>query len=216
MGGHITGNIYGLHVKANRYSLYVDGKQFNNKDIIVLNKINNKILPTYNISSANNDIIDKGVVTINLTNKNIIKVNFSKEFSELVSDTLPIIITITPIGSNVNLYIDEYNTKEFNVKCINNDINKNIVKFNWIAIGTKKVIKENIPTELLDINYDINMSKFLISEGDTTQTRLPMWWDGQKLRFEEIPASLNTKPNYNKDTWHKLRGIKSKVNSNLK
>lgn len=216
MGGHIKGEIYGLHVSGNRYSLYVNGLQFTNKTIIQLNSVENQQerIPTFMSTSLTNDIIDKGVVNI-IPNTDV-KIKFDEKFTKIIDKNEPIIITITPIGNNVNAYILSYDNTGFIIKCettnnqnMNNQDNlKNYVKLNWIAIGTiSKSI--NIPNEILSSEYDRNMDKFLENEADTTKTASSIWWDGQNLRFEPIPETAIEKKDLTKEDLHKSLNLKN-------
>ena len=181
MGGHIKGNVYGLFVKGNRYSLYVDGKQYNNKNIKILNKVNDKIIPTNTTNSIHNDIIDRG--NINVSNgTNFIA--FSKDFIDLV-DSNTLTINITPVGKKIDYYIERITNKGFFVHISSNQLIENDVKIMWLAIGNNKFLDDNNPNEILDINFNDNMNQFLNSE--LSNDRIPMWWDGQQLRFEPIP-----------------------------
>lgn len=220
MGGHIKGEIYGLHVSGNRYSLYINGYQFINKTIVQLNEVENtnERIPTFISTSLNSDIIDKGTAEI-IINKET-KIDFNPDFVKLINKDKPIIITITPIGDNVNAYILSYNDKGFIVKCTENNTNtlnehKNTIKINWIAIGTLNN-EIHIPNEIISKDYDINMDKFLINEADTGKEPQPMWWDGQQLRFEAIPTSAYPKKYSSKEEYLQNLKIQQKQNINNK
>lgn len=192
LGGWIKSELYGLNIKGSRYSLYTDGRQFSNDIITVLseNENSNNRIATYVTTSANVDVIDRGISTI-INGETTL--NFNKSFSDIVSENNPIIVTVTPIGRSASIYIDNTTKSGFKVKTDNNTYDKSIpLQFSWIAIGTRKGYENpQTPSELLSKEYDSNMNEIMVNENDVNASAKQMWWDGEKLNFGTMPESYN-------------------------
>lgn len=191
MGGWIRGNIYGLNVSGERYSLYLHGKQFTNDIITILSDVsgNAERIPTYVPASMTVDVYAKGTATIVNGEANI---SFNTAFRDVISDTDPVIVTVTPIGRSANLYID--NSSKGGFKIIDDSSEEEIksqpLTFTWIAIGTRKGYENpQNPPELLSKSYETNMDGVMFNESDLQNSALPIWWDGQQLRFDTPPKS---------------------------
>ncbi|HOK37996.1 MAG TPA: hypothetical protein PLC87_04930 [Bacteroidales bacterium] len=191
MGGWIRGNLYGLHLKADRYTLYVDGNHYTNGVIASLS--NNSQDENRNLSfvptSTKIEIQTSGQFELN--NKEMI-ISFPTEFTEQVSNNQPIIVTLTAMGGFVNMYLDYVNSNEFKVIADYSQIdvsriNKKI-KVNWIAVGVRKGYENfNVPREILSKEYDYLMDGVMHNESDTETNATPIWWDGNNLHFTPIP-----------------------------
>jgi hypothetical protein len=190
-GSWFRGEVYGMAIKGERYGLYVDGKQYTNDIIAVVSPSESKgtKTATYVQTSMSVDVYAKGTAT--LTNGET-HVQFDPSFSELVSTSEEVIVTITPIGRSASLYIDRSDAQGFVVK---EDLKSNgigrpqTVKFTWIAVGTKKGYETpQNPEEVMQNDYDQKLDGFMFNENETTKSATPMWWDGTKIRYDEAPA----------------------------
>jgi len=63
------------------------------------------------------------------------EVSFERLFSESISETSPIKVIVTPVGSWSGIYITEVTSSGFRVRSETGDTN---CEFNWIAIGRRK------------------------------------------------------------------------------
>lgn len=194
-GSWFRGEVYGMAVKGERYGLYIDGKQYTNDIIAVVSPSASKATKTatYVQTSMSVDVYAKGtgVVTNNSAN-----IQFSSEFSELISETEEVIVTITPIGRSANLYIESTSANGFVVKeepKANVSARPQPIRFTWIAVATKKGYENpQNPDEVMQNDYDKKLEGFMFNENNTTKSAIPMWWDGQKIRFDEVPQNSST------------------------
>ncbi len=188
MGGWAKGSVYGFTTRGDRYSLYVQGREFTNDIITQLSDNgNNQRVATYVPTSTTVDVTAKGIANLNSGNATIA---FDRNFSGMVSPKEPIIITVTPIGESNGIHLVRTSENGFTVK-ENNNGNSN-VQFTWIAVATKKGY-ENIsnPSELLTNDYDTKLNNFMIDENDKNAKGQIMWWDGSQIRYSGTPKSLN-------------------------
>lgn len=214
MGGWFRGLKYGTLVKGESFSLYVDGKTYTNTFIAQLDNTNEGTRsPSYMTTSTSVDIIDKGVGVIR---NGQASVSFNNSFSSVISDNIPVIVTITPIGKSKGIYLESVSKNGFVVKEIddNSTISQNEfnfietgqkssnVQFTWIAIGTKAGY-ENIThsQELLSNDFDEIMDGVMFNDSDSTKNGTPIWWDGSQVRHDSPPASLTNKtPSYSEQS----------------
>ncbi|MBI3500547.1 MAG: hypothetical protein HY063_02040 [Bacteroidetes bacterium] len=185
VGSWIRGNIYGLNIKGERYSMYVDGKSYTNDVIAQLNDNGPGADRTvsYVPTSTSVDVYAKG--TAALTNGKAF-VRFDRNYSSMVSSEVPVIVTVTPMGKSSGVYIESVSAEGFTV--VENNNGTSNVQLSWIAVGTKKGYeKVETPKELLSPEYDSNMNEVMFNENDLEHAGKPMWWDGSKLRFDATP-----------------------------
>ena len=190
MGSWTKGEIYGMAVSGNRYSLYVDGRQYTNDIISQMNDNGtDKRFATYVPTSMTVDVYMKGTGKM-VNGKAAVK--FDENYLSIISESDPIIVTVTPIGKSNGIYLEEVKNTGFRVA--ENNAGKSNLTFNWIAIATRKGYNNpQIPEELTSKTYDNNLNAFMFNESDTKNSALPMWWDDntQKLNFTEIPKTID-------------------------
>jgi len=194
-GSCFKGDIYGMAVKGERYGLYVSGKQFTNEVITQLSDNGtNERTATYVPTSMTVDIYMKGTGTL-VNGKATI--NFDKKYENLISDKEPVIVTVTPMGQTNGVYLESVKASGFSIA--ENNAGKSNTSFTWIAVATKKGYEnpEN-PTELLSSEYESNLNAFMHNESDLENIGTPMWWDGTKLNYTEIPDTDTGNTNYTK------------------
>lgn len=186
-GGWIKGEVWGLMAKGNDFSLYVDGKTYTNDAIVQLNTSTNEDarIPTYVPTSASADIYLHGVST--LTNGTAV-VKLDSKILNLI-DVNSIVITVTPIGDSKGIYIAKQEKDGFTVR--ENSNGQSSVKFNWIAIATRKDFSTEISKDLAKKDFDSYINGVMNNDGDLNSTGNPIWYDGQNVRYEKVPDDLS-------------------------
>ena len=189
MGGWINSPLYGMYIKGNRYGLYTEGKTFTNDMIVQLqdskNASANKVA-TYMATSTTVDITTRG--TSKLQN-GAMDIRFTSDFSGVVSDQEPIVVTITPLGESNGVYVTNVSSTGFTV--VENGKGTSNVQFNWIAVGVKQGYETpQIPQEVLSQTYNQTMDNVMISDNISQVSANPIWWDGSNIRFDAIPKGF--------------------------
>jgi hypothetical protein len=182
-GAWFDGEIYGMAVSGERYSLYVDGKQFTNDIIAQMNDNGTEErFATYVPTSMSVDVYMKGTGKL-IDGKATIK--FDDDYLSLISETEPVFVTVTPMGKSDGVYLEEVKSTGFSVA--ENGDSKSTVEFTWIAVATRKGYENpETPVELVSTKYDENLAGYMFNESNTEENGLPMWWDGTKIRFDEV------------------------------
>ncbi len=190
LGGHVRGNQYGLITKGDLIGLYTDGSSVSNKGFAVVseNATGNKTT-TYASTSTTVDVSTKG--TGKLVNGKAF-ISFKDDYSNIITDDKPIIVTVSPMGESNGVYIAEVTKEGFTVKENNNGTSN--VTFYWIAIGEKYDAKEFvIPTDITKKDFDANLDGFLnINEVTKSPNRKTMWWNGSELEFGDSAPTIAT------------------------
>lgn len=191
MGQWTRGGLYGMNVKGSRYSMYVDGKTYTNDVIAQLtdNGAGAERTVSYVPTSTSVDVYAKG--TAALSNGRAF-VKFDRDYSKMISSETPVIVTVTPMGKSNGVYIESVSPEGFTV--VENNSGTSSISFSWISAGTKRGYENvNNPAELLSPEYDANMNDVMFNENDKENSGKPIWWDGEKLRFDKIPEEIKPK-----------------------
>ncbi|MBN2776434.1 MAG: hypothetical protein JXR36_02250 [Bacteroidales bacterium] len=190
MGGWIHGDVYGATVKGDRYSLYVDGQTYTNDVIINLTDVgDNQRVATFVPTADKPTIYLSGIGKLSNGKASI---EFENKYKQLIDENEPVIVTITPIGDCNGIHLTQSKSTGFIVS--ENAKGTSDVQFTWIAIAIKKGFNDNdIPTEVLDNNFDAKMNLFMFNENDTLNTAIPLWWNGNSIQNSAIPIQNSTK-----------------------
>jgi hypothetical protein len=185
MAGWMRGLVYGTYIKAERYSLYVDGKAVTNMPLIQLaKKQDGSKLPVFATSAMTANVYDKGRAKLSSGEAFI---SFTEAFLEVIDNPTELIITVTPMGNTNGLYVSEITSTGFYVK--ENNSGASTVEFSWIAVGTQSGYENiEIPAEVLTDDYEIKMNGVMFNDYNLTDTPQPIWWDGTQIRFDAIPT----------------------------
>jgi hypothetical protein len=135
----------------------------------------------YSITSTGLKVYDEGAEKMREGHAFI---EFNEEFLALTKG-LPV-ITITPIGKCNGVYIEEITNRGFVVRELNEGTSD--VTINWIAIGHRVDAQSaTLPVDARAEQFDSNLGDFMFNENIRERSALPMWWDGAKFRFDEVP-----------------------------
>ncbi len=189
LGGWTRGEIYGMNVKGERYSLYIDGATFSNTPYAVLNDVGeDERIPTFVNTSTDVSVMTSGVGRLE---NGYAYITLDKNFCKLISRNIPLVITVTPIGRPISLYVSSWDYKGFSVAEVGDGHSSG--QFSWIVVGRRDGYAEEpfVPEEILRQDYDEKMSEVMFNENDLNNSARQIWWDGEKLRFDPMPPKPN-------------------------
>lgn len=182
-GSWIRGNVYGLAVKGERTSLYVDGKTVVNKPIVELTKSqDDKVQVNYHPVSSSPDLqlhgvtyLQNGKTSVTLDENALSQIDKNKELT----------IIVTPGGQTNGVYAEVKNGVLHITENSNGNSNTRV---SWMIIGTRVVEADFVPAEFSDKDFDKNLGEFMHDENDKNSP-IPdnLWWDGSKLNKGKIP-----------------------------
>ena len=139
---------------------------------------------------CSSDLLNNGEVFVPFDETFLNSISNS-ELSKDVDSQESINITITPVGDCNGVFVKSITNTGFYIK--ENNKGKSNVSFNWTAIGTKKGYENgvNISDEILAKDFDSNMNDVMFNDSDRNNKAKPIYFDGNKIRFEEAPEGLN-------------------------
>lgn len=211
VGGWIRGFEYGQINSGDRYANYSLGKNITNESFIVLDKKRDGSKSvSYASTSMNLDIQDKGVGKL-VNGKSFI--SFNENYSEIIDDNKPIIVTITPTGESNGIYIVSVDKNGFTIKENGNGTSN--VNFNWIAIAEKKVDFEPVSSEILTQDYDKNID--LLMHNDNVDGGIGIWSENGEVKFgDNVPLSPEKIKKMNEVIEAKRPGKRTSKKANLR
>ncbi len=188
VGAWVKGHEYGTVFTGERFANYNQGKTITNESFIVLDeKQDGSRAVSYANTSMSQDIQDKGVgKLVNGTSY----IAFNKEYSQIIDDSKPIIVTATPNGENNGVYIVSIDKYGFSIK--ENREGSSNVSFNWIAVAEKRT-KSTVSSELLSKDFDRNLDGLMSDETRDDNNKKAIWSDNGTVRFGDNAPENPTK-----------------------
>lgn len=164
-GAEIHGNVYGVYAEGGHYGIYSNGKIFTNDIIVQLqNTGKSELTPLYTNLSTDVSIQTSGYGT--LVNGSA-EIKFDEKFKDLISQKIPVVVTVSPLGNSGGIYVLEITSTGFIVKENNNG--KSNIEFTFIAIGRKNGCENPvISPDILDASYTEKIAQGLPNEGILT------------------------------------------------
>lgn len=135
----------------------------------------------YAVTSTELKVYDSGVAQLD---GDQIYVPFSTAYAGLLGATP--IVTVSAVGSPAHIYIASIDKTGFTVASASGRVN---ARFNWIAVGARMDADRvtALPAEIRAGSFDQSMRGVMHNEGDTSTSATPVWFDGQRLRFDRAP-----------------------------
>ncbi len=184
-GAQISGGVYGLYAEGNNYSVFARGDMYRTGADVHLQQDNsgqNNIM--YTLVSPEMTIQTYGIGQLQNGKAGI---DFDEAFSNIVSGSEPIIVTITPIGESEGVHLEQVDGKGFRVA--ENRSGKSSVQFSWIAIG-KRAGYENIslPADVTSSDYTNKIDQGLSNDGNPDEVA------GEGLYYQNGELHLGQAP----------------------
>ena len=165
-GAHINGNIYGLYAEGANYGVFAKGDIYRTGVDVHLQQDNsgqNNIM--YTLVSPEMTIQTYGIGQLQ---NGKAAIEFDEAFSNIVSDSEPIIVTITPIGETEGVHLEQVDGKGFRVA--ENRSGKSSVQFSWIAIGNRAGYENvSLPADVTSADYSNKIQQGLSNDGNPNE-----------------------------------------------
>jgi len=183
-GADIHGRVYGTFTEGENYALFSSGTVFKNDLDVHLQKTkDNSMNVLYTNVSTDVTVQTSGYVTLSAGRCDI---TFDDNFSSVVSDEIPIVVTVTPVGQSEGVYIEQVNKNGFSI--VENNNARSSVKVSFIAIGRRAGYENpQLPAEVIAADYTDKISRGLHNDADTET-------DGEGLYYEN--GQLNVGQHY--------------------
>ncbi|RTQ49615.1 hypothetical protein EJV47_12420 [Hymenobacter gummosus] len=185
MGGWVRGQVYGLHARGERYSLYVDGPALTNQPLTQLaERPDGSRAATYAPSALTADVSARGRAELR---DGTAFVAFPADFAALLGNPQEATITVTPTGDTRGVFVERVTETGFYVR--ENQQGHSQAPLHWTATGLRRDAREApLAPELLTRDFDPRMRRLMHSDADPNAPTQYLWWDGQQLRYDQPPA----------------------------
>jgi len=184
MGGWSRGEVLGFTTAGELYASYNLGNEYTSGVSADIVTTGNERHAAYSVTSY--DIKVYGDGKAKLVN-GVCYVQYSKEFTNLISaDKVPT-ITVSALGECEGVYIVNADKNGFTVKEFRGG--QSNVEFSWIAIATRADAHElnTLPADIKNRDFDKNLKGVMFNENNKNQSATPIWWDGNTVRFDAQP-----------------------------
>ncbi|RAK68329.1 hypothetical protein [Hymenobacter edaphi] len=191
MGGWVRGQVYGLHARGERYSLYVDGPAVTNQPLTQLaERPDGTRAATYAPSALTADVAARGRAELR---DGTAFVAFPADFTALLANPQEATITVTPTGDTRGVFVERVTETGFYVR--ENQQGHSQAPLHWTATGLRRDAREApLAPELLTRDFDPRMRRLMHSDADPAAPTQYLWWDGQQLRYDQPPARTAAPP----------------------
>jgi hypothetical protein len=175
IGADIHGGVYGIYVEGNNFGIYSKGPVFSDQPAIQLQDVGeSERAIIYSGSSTEVTVMTCGQGSLVNGQCSVI---YDNNFKKVVSQQIPVIITVTPMGPSNGVYISSSSIDGFSVT-ENNAGNSNVT-FSYIAVGRRAGYENpHLPAEVLASDFESNMTDGLHNDADNAT-------DGKGLNYQD-------------------------------
>lgn len=173
-GADIHGRVYGTYTEGDNYGLYSHGIVFrDNLDVHLQDTGGPSASVLYTNVSTHVTVQTSGYCQLS---EGVCSVGFDENFQRVVSPDVPIVVTVTPMGSSNGVHLDRVDKNGFTV--VENNAGKSDAQVAFIAIGRRAGYEApQLPEEVVSSDYAEKLSRGLHNDADTVK-------DGQGLYYE--------------------------------
>ncbi len=185
-GADIHGKVYGAYFEGGSYATYANGTSFHKGlDVHLQDNGSAKNTVLYSSVSTAAIIQTSGYATISGGEATIA---FDPAFSEAVSGSEPVVVTVTPLGNSNGFYLTQVDETGFGLTENNNG--KSNVTVSYIAIGQRKGYENpQLPQEVMASDYTAMIGAGLNNDNDTETAGEGLYYENGQLKVG-IHASL--------------------------
>lgn len=201
-GADIHGEIYGIYTEGGRYASYdhgdrfVDGLDVHLHDVRAADR-----MPLYTNVSTDVSVYSSGYGELRDGTARLL---FDESFAKVVSGDIPVVVTVTPMGSCNAIYISEVDEKGFTV-LESNDGRSNI-RFSWIAVGRRAGYENpQLPEEVIASDYNSKIKEALTPIPDPGDDTSPihessLYYQKGELKVGTLPVQYLNEVNRKADS----------------
>jgi hypothetical protein len=184
IGSASKGTVIGQLNSGSLFAQYNSGNTYTLGKNVELVKNNEAVTPVYTMSGLESTIYAKGTISLNNGSATI---EFAPEYQALLGENP--VVTVTPNGECNGIYIASVDKKGFTVKELSHGTSA--VTVSWIAVGKRIDSRMEEATRIVSApGFDRSIQQVLFNDGNKEGKALGIWWDGNTIRFGELPADL--------------------------
>jgi hypothetical protein len=135
---------------------------------------------------------------------------FDEDIARNISETAPVIVTVTPLGDTRCVYISESSSRGFTVR--ENSSGTSNVDLAWISMAKRNTIAEHRPpAEVLNKDKMDKLSRSAsYSEDNAENNPLKMSFTGGELLLENTPSKPRPEPQPKPEQQHRDTGLNNR------
>ncbi|MBK7214953.1 MAG: hypothetical protein IPH88_17020 [Bacteroidales bacterium] len=185
MGADIHGKVYGIYAEGENYATYSNGLVIkNNLDVHLQENGTETQTVLYTNVSTDVTVTTSGYVTLSNGKASIA---FDPAFTASVSADIPVVVTVTPVGSPNWVYLSEVSEKGFSIAEGNEG--KSSAKVSFIAIGRRAGYEHPIlPGEVIESSYTQNLARGLHNDAVKDTKGEGLYYEDGKLKVGIHPS----------------------------
>ena len=173
-GADIHGEIYGTFTEGSHYGLYSKGDIYRTGLDVHLQENQGHQNVLYTNVSTDVTVQTSGIAQLSAGQCEVV---FDENFRDAISDEIPVIVTVTPIGESAGIHLSSLSADGFMVQ--ENNAGRSTVEFTYIAIGRRKGYEDPQPSKEVIANDYID--KLSIGFHNDNDLRNP----GERLYYKE-------------------------------
>jgi hypothetical protein len=187
-GADIHGRVYGTYTEGGDYALYSNGAVFKNDLDVHLQPADDRSMNVlYTNVSTDVTVQTSGYCRLS---GGMCSVAFDDHFTKVVSPDVPVVVTVTPIGSSNGVYIADVDQNGF--RLVENNQGKSDVQVAFIAIGRRAGYEDpELPQEVISADYVDKLSRGLHNDADTSTDGEGLYYENDRLYVGHPPAIVS-------------------------
>jgi hypothetical protein len=187
-GADIHGAVYGTYSEGENYSIYANGIVYKNDlDVHLQKQYNKGQTVLYTNVSTDVTVMTSGIGQME---NGKCRIDFDENFKNVVSDIVPVIVTITPIGRSEGIYLTDVTREGFGVE--EEGEARSNVQFSFIAIGRRAGYEEpQLAKEVISPDYEDKLARGLHNDGDTGIDGEGLYYENGELFVGAHPSTLS-------------------------
>jgi len=182
MGGWVRGEVLGFTSAGEMYASYNVGNEYTSGHQADIVTNNGQRAVAYANTSTQLKVYDDGFAALANGQSTV---SFSNEFRNLMAQGQRPVVTVSAVGAPVALYISSIDKNGFSVAAADGSAAN--VEFTWTAVAKRVDAQQTVPSALMDAQFDEHLKGAMFNEGNLEQSGKPIWWDGEKLRYDAVP-----------------------------
>jgi hypothetical protein len=185
MGADIHGKVYGVYAEGENYATYSNGLVFkNNLDVHLQENGTGTQTVLYTNVSTDVTVTTSGYVT--LTNGKA-SIAFDPAFTASLSADIPVVVTVTPVGTPNWVYLTGVSEKGFSIAEGNEG--KSSARISFIAIGRRAGYEHPVlPGEVIESSYTQNLARGLHNDAVKDTKGEGLYYEEGKLKVGIHPS----------------------------
>jgi hypothetical protein len=186
-GADVHGKVYGLYTEGGDYGLYSHGMVVRDDLDIHLQRDGTGGTEVL-YANVSTDVTVQTSGYCRLSN-GVCSVTFDENFRRVVSSQVPVVVTVTPVGSSHGVHLNRVDQDGFTV--VENNAGKSDAQVAFIAIGRRAGYEvPQLPVEVVSADYVDKLSRGLHNDADISTNGEGLYYEDGQLYVGQHASML--------------------------